>query len=629
MKLSIIIPYYNTEEYMVSLLECLNKQMRDDVEVIIVDDGSTIPFQTDYPWAKVLRQENAGPGIARNTGLDAMCGDYYTFIDSDDLISDNYLNAIITKIDEENFDYCYISWETMPGKWKCRVQLNSVEDKFPGFNLCVWNRVYKTATFGNHRFNPKKLWSEDADFIYRLNERGKKSFISEILYYYRPDTPDSWTKKMFNGDLDYSRIVYNIKEVKPDDKAFLEEVKREYEDNEIVLLTDKLGIPELEHYCMIMPYSTATKGTELRGDNYLGFSKIERPIRTQIVIFTAITGRIGGMETFTYTFSILMKEYYDIIVLYEQMDAAQISRLKKHVRVEKNNPQKKILCDTVIINRITDTVPSNVKFKKKIQMVHACHMVESWSVPTDNDAIVSVSKAAADSYGELPNLHVILNPVLQPSNEKALLLVTATRLSKISAFEKGHERMRQLADELNKANIPFVWLIFGDERFDDLRPGMVPMPCTLNISPYLAMATYYVSLSDAEGFGYSMVEAMIQGVPVISTPINVLPEIGFEENKTGYIVPFDMQDCKVERFRNTPKMNYKYDNDKIVNEWRSLLGNTTPKHDYHPGESVMVRVIQKYRDMELGQIIDAGTELEMTQERALVVQNAGYCRIIE
>ena len=56
--LSIIIPYYNTEQYMNDLLVCLDKQMMPGVEVLIVDDGSKVPFSTEYPWAKVFRKES-------------------------------------------------------------------------------------------------------------------------------------------------------------------------------------------------------------------------------------------------------------------------------------------------------------------------------------------------------------------------------------------------------------------------------------------------------------------------------------------------------------------------------------------------------------------------------------------
>ena len=107
MRLSIIIPCYNAEPYIAALLTCLDRQMREDVEVIIVDDGSRVPFETDYKWAKVIRQANGGASAARNTGLDNATGDYIAFIDADDLVADNYIETICSKI-SEGFDYCYI-----------------------------------------------------------------------------------------------------------------------------------------------------------------------------------------------------------------------------------------------------------------------------------------------------------------------------------------------------------------------------------------------------------------------------------------------------------------------------------------------------------------------------------------
>lgn len=626
-KLSIIIPAYNAENYLPQLLACLDKQMIPGVEVIIIDDGSKIPFKTDYSWATVIRQKNSGPGIARNIGLDKMTGEYFTFIDADDMVADNYLAAILDKIKTEQFDYCYLSWTTLPGGWQCSVKLNSVEDKFPAFNLCVWNRVYKTATFGKHRFNPKKLWSEDADFIYRLNEHGKKSFIGEYLYYYRSDTPDSWTKRMMNGELDYTRIVYNLKEVKADNIELLEEIKREYADNEIVLLTDRNEIPELERYCMVMRYNTPVHGDILRGDTYSGFKRIEKFKRTQVIIWTAVTQQIGGIETWIFNFVKNMSKYYDITVLYDQIDGKQLARLEQYVECIKQNPKQTIICDTIIVSRITDKVPDNIKAKQSIQMVHACKMVPQWSIPQNTDCIVGVSQAALDSFNE-PNGQVIYNLTDKPTDKRCLLLISATRLSKTSAFEKGHARMLKLADMLHEAQIPFLWLIFSDQPLKGARENMIVLPPTLNIAPYLARADYYVSLSDAEGYGYSMVESLINGTALITTPIDVLSEIGFKDGFNGYVVPIDLDKFDVQKLLDIPQFEYKTTNTKSIKQWRKLLGDTKPTHAYNPHEKVKLRVTQKYHDTNLNRIVNVGEVLHIHEKRAEIIQSAGYGRII-
>ena len=623
MKLSIIMPCFNAEPYLAEMLECLRPQMTPDVELIIVDDESKVPVVCDF--AKVIRQRNTGPGIARNTGLDAMTGEYFTFVDADDLVAPNYVSTILAKIEEEQFDYCYLSWKTLPGGWQNRIKLESVDDKFPPYNLCVWNRVYKTATFGKHRFNPKKLWSEDADYIYRLNEHGKKSFIGEFMYFYRSTTPNSWTKRMFSGDLDYSRIVYNVKTVTP---KLRDEIIREYKDNEIVLLTNDNPYEELSKYAMILPYNDPVPGNELRGDPLAGFKKIQRPISTQIVIWTAFTQKIGGIETWIYEFCKNMYKKYDILVLYDQIDVHQLARLDKMVRCMRLDMTKKIVCDTCIVSRITDTIPRNVKPKRTVQMVHACHMVPSWKIPQDKDFIVSVSQAAADSFDE-KNARVIYNLVEKPTDKKALLLVSATRLDKTSAFEKGHDRMLKLVDKLSEADIPYIWLLFSDAEFKEKRGNMIILKPILDIAPYLKMADYYVSLSDAEGYGYSMVESLINGTPLITTPITVLPELGFEDGKHGHIVPFDME-FDVNILMDIPTFTYKRTNTKSIRQWREILGDTKPKHDYKPNmeKGRFVKVIKPYFDVELQQDLVKGQELYFKEERARIVANAGFVMIM-
>lgn len=627
MRLSIIIPAYNADAYLPQLLDCLDKQMVPGVEVIIVDDGSKVPFKTDYKWATVIRQENAGPGIARNTGLNKMTGEYFTFIDADDMVSEKYLATILDKIETEAFDYCYLSWKTMSGGWQCSVQLRSVEDKFPGFNLCVWNRVYKTATFGDMRFNPKKLWSEDADFIYRLNERGKKSFVSEIMYYYRSDTPDSWTKRMMNGELDYTRIVYNLKEVKPDDKAILAEIKKEYADNEIVLLTDCNGIPELEHYCMIMKYSTPVSGNILRGDEYKGFRKIVKPFKTQVVVYVAAEHEIGGIETFTYNFCKHMSKYYDIAVLYDaKFDQAQMARLLQIVPVIKGDGNT-IICDTAINTRIVKDIPKYVKAKKTIQMSHTCKMdlFGQLHVPEGKDLTIFVSEVAAKTFGdEIKDYQVIHNLTDPHDCQKALILVSATRPTP----EKGLKRMLKLGKMLENAKIPYIWFYFSLERIPNAPSSMVYMKPTLDILPFIKMADYLVQLSDSEAFGYSIIEALEVGTAIITTPLDVLAELGIEEGKYGYIVPFEVDDFDCNKLLEVPEFDFKYNNAKIVKKWRKILGNTKPTRKYKPKESVTVRILKNYHDIVLNRLLKADETVEMPPNRADMVVNAGFGQII-
>lgn len=620
-KLSIIIPAYNAEPYLTQLLTCLKKQLTDEIEVIIIDDGSNIPVVCE--WAIVYRERNGSPGISRNLGLDRVHGQYFTFLDADDLVADNYVETILNKIESEKFDYCYLSWKTTPDSpWQCTVRLTSVEDKFPPYNLCVWNRVYKTSKFGKHRFNPKKLWSEDADYIYRLNERGKKSFISDFMYFYRSGTPGSWTKRMFNGELDYNRIVYNVRTVTPE---LRDEIIREYKDNEIVLLTNDNPYEELSKYAMIMNYCQQVSGSELRGDPFPGFRQIPQPYRTQVLIYVSAEHDIGGIETFVYNFCYHMHKYYDITILYDaQFHALQMERLSGMADIILNDPNKTIVCNTAINTRIVKKIPKNVQARQTIQMSHTCKMAlwGQMQIPEGYDTKVFVSEASAKSFDEKEgDYQVIYNLTVPVECDRSLILVSASRPTP----EKGMGRAVELAKLLDLEQIPYIWLVFTNEQIRNAPQNMIVVKPTLNIAPYLKMADYLVQLSDSEAFGYSMVEALEQGTPIITTPIDVLPEIGFEEGVNGYTVPFEVKGFDVKKLLNIPKFEYKRDNAAIVKQWRALLGNTKPTKKNKPkGKLVEIRVIRQYTDMSLGRIVNTGEHIKTTPQRAKTICDAGY-----
>lgn len=171
-KLSIIIPYYDRPKYIKRLLEVLEPQLTNETELIIVDDCSPIPL--DYPCIR-LNENSGGASIPRNVGLDRAKGKYIAFIDSDDLISNDYISTILEKIKEE-WDYCFISWKTS-------TNTIIIKDNPPNWNCCVWNCIYKKEIIGNERFNPNLRIAEDYDFNIRVR-KGKKANIEKVLYYY-------------------------------------------------------------------------------------------------------------------------------------------------------------------------------------------------------------------------------------------------------------------------------------------------------------------------------------------------------------------------------------------------------------------------------------------------------------
>ena len=546
MKLSIIIPYYNTQTMTDKLLSGLFPQTDENTEIILVDDGSDEPFVFEEDWKKVryIRKKNGGVSSARNRGLKEAKGEYIVFIDSDDLVSDDYISQIYKAI-ETDPDTVYISWKSIDGKLGKVIQSES--DEFNLWNRCVWNRVFKKEYIKGLYFNEDMNIAEDDDFLNRLPVPNSKTYIPKQIYFYRAGREGSLTDRAKKGDF--------------------------------------------------------------------------RPrIKTQVVIYCGSMQKIGGIETWLYYWCENMYQLYDIMVVFsDQMDGRQIARLSKIVQVMKLN-NRLIECDTLINTRITDKIPQEIKAKRIVQMVHGCYSaLFCCDIQPERDKVVFVSQAAADTYANVGNYEVIHNFTYPTKTNKCLFLITASRFT----HEKGGERMIKLAEALRKANIEFIWFVFSHQD-TKLVEGMVKLPETLNIKDYIAKCDYLVQLSDSEGFGYSIVEALELGVPVITTPITVLEELGFQDGKDGYIVPFDMQDIKAERFLDVPETKWAWDNDKIRKQWVKLLGKSKPTGEYlKQGNNVKLEIIENYNDLELGRELKAGEIVTMRKARAILIVGCG------
>ena len=105
MQLTIIIPVYNSEEYIKNVIVSLQRQTNQNFNVLFIDDGSTDNTSTilknsfyKNPYVKIVTKENGGPSSARNLGIDLVDTEYFTFLDSDDAISANYADSILNHL---------------------------------------------------------------------------------------------------------------------------------------------------------------------------------------------------------------------------------------------------------------------------------------------------------------------------------------------------------------------------------------------------------------------------------------------------------------------------------------------------------------------------------------------------
>lgn len=236
MKLSIVIPVYNTEKYLEKCLaSCVSQEVeRADYEIVVVDDGTkdnameiARRFQENYSNIKIFSQENAGLSAARNMGLSHCTGDYVWFVDSDDYIDNVSLPLIFNKI-EENPDIICLqakrSDETAPRnrfydsvKNGYDVLLHSFDD----WDRCVPYFIFNRQFLDNHKLKfYVGIFHEDDEFTPRaLVFAEKVSVINRPLYYYWVKTENTITKTV-NPKKSYDNIIVaeslnNFKENNP------------------------------------------------------------------------------------------------------------------------------------------------------------------------------------------------------------------------------------------------------------------------------------------------------------------------------------------------------------------------------------------------------------------------------
>jgi glycosyltransferase involved in cell wall biosynthesis len=196
--LTIITPYYKTLEYTKELSKVLKPQLTDEVEWIIIDDGCNEKELDSLCTRAIHMNQNSGnASLPRNIGLANARGKYIAFIDSDDLVTEDYIEKILDKIKTSPFDYCYISWETQTSK-------TIIEDEPPEWNVCVWDCIYKRETIGNTRFDLNSNLGEDKKFNQKVR-KGKRDNIKEVLYKYNWKRPDSLSTQYREGKIPFER----------------------------------------------------------------------------------------------------------------------------------------------------------------------------------------------------------------------------------------------------------------------------------------------------------------------------------------------------------------------------------------------------------------------------------------
>ena len=198
---SVIVPVYNSEEYIGTTLDSIINQDFKSFELIVIDDGSTDnsleiinqKLSKSTISYNVIHQENSGVSSARNRGIDAAKGKYLVFIDADDYVTGNHLSELYNgQTDFSMIQFIKKDGDKLSSPHHFAAELMYCDDfikkelnmEMP-FNF--WQLMYRASLINDNgiRFNPNLVYGEDIDFALRALVFGKEIAISnEATYYY-------------------------------------------------------------------------------------------------------------------------------------------------------------------------------------------------------------------------------------------------------------------------------------------------------------------------------------------------------------------------------------------------------------------------------------------------------------
>jgi CDP-glycerol glycerophosphotransferase len=204
--LSIVVPIYNVEPYLDECLDSLARQTFTDLEVVMVDDGSTDgsaaiaqEFSARDARFKLIRQPNGGLSAARNTGLEAAAGEFIAFVDSDDVVAPGAYELLVGSLEQSGSDIASgnVHRLTTSGSRQARflartfaqtrLSTHITRDPLLLYDRTAWNKVWRRAFWDREgrRFPEGRLY-EDIPVTIPLHFAAQAVDVhSEVVYYWR------------------------------------------------------------------------------------------------------------------------------------------------------------------------------------------------------------------------------------------------------------------------------------------------------------------------------------------------------------------------------------------------------------------------------------------------------------
>ena len=219
--LSVVVPAYNVEDYLAECLRSILSQLHPDLEVVVVDDGSTDTtgqvadrFAAEDPRVQVVHQPNAGLGAARNVGAARSTGAYLAFADSDDLVVDDAYAVLVGSLERTGSDLSIGAVQRLRGEQRfmtplmrenhehSRLGVGVEEAPLVLADVFAWNKVFRRSFWDDEGLAfPEDVHYEDQPAITRALVAAQSiDVLSEPVYLWRVRSDGSSISQQ-RGDL--------------------------------------------------------------------------------------------------------------------------------------------------------------------------------------------------------------------------------------------------------------------------------------------------------------------------------------------------------------------------------------------------------------------------------------------
>ena len=260
MKLSIIVPVYNLENYIATTLESLlSIHFSSDFEIIVINDGSMDgsesvihDYQQKYSQIVLYSIENQGVSNARNVAISKASGEYITFVDGDDTVEPDFFEKAVQELDRGGYDFVqgnykiidgdYISYKQFVSEDMIITEKDIMLEKLFGLEKlihnAVWGKVYRAEIIKDTLFDRAIKIAEDQKFVFDVIEKSKKiKLLSCVGYNYFQRSTSAMHYVNVNREIDKLKVLSYCKK-SVSNSGILQNIER----HELLTLLDMYAV---------------------------------------------------------------------------------------------------------------------------------------------------------------------------------------------------------------------------------------------------------------------------------------------------------------------------------------------------------------------------------------------------